>query len=98
MLYAVITTLEWPDAQQFVRLRNQKHLLSLSDGQSRSGLPPMRLNDSQHAVNSQFFEVHSRLRTDQIVTQELAVLQRNGLQVTVLSRQAGDDTTGARPE
>jgi len=87
VLYAAISSLEWPDAQQFVRMRDQKHLLSLSDAQSRSGLPPMRLNDSQHAVSSQFFEVHSRLRTDQIVTQELAVLQRNGMLVTVLSRQ-----------
>ena len=88
VLYAVITNLEFPDAQHFVAMRDQKHLNVLSDGASVSGIANIQLNDTQHAVSTRFFEVHCNLRDDNAVTQEVSLLQRDGLQIRILSRRA----------
>lgn len=49
-------------------------------------------------VKSSFFEVRARLRLDQLVVEERAVLQRSGVDVTVLQRERGipDPTAMAR--
>ena len=87
VIFAVINTMEWGSAQQFVLIRNQKHLDSLADAQSRGGLAGAKLDDTQHSVNTRFFEVRAVLRTELGSTQEVSVLQRDGTVVQILSRQ-----------
>jgi general secretion pathway protein K len=88
VIYAVVTNFEFPNAQQFVTLRNQKHLNALSDGEAQSPVAGVKFNDSQHSVGSRFFEVHCNLRSDEAMTQEISVLQRDGLQIRILSRRS----------
>lgn len=87
VLYAAVRNFEFPDAQRFVRLRNQKHLNSLAEATSISGVTGLQFNDSQHALGSRFFEVHCNLRSDEMMTQEISVLQRDGPQIQILSRR-----------
>lgn len=88
VLYAVVNDFEFPTAQHFVAQRDQKHLNSLTDAEALSGMANVKFNDSQHAVSTRFFEVHCNLRSDQAVTQEISVLQRDGLVIRILSRHA----------
>ena len=88
VLYAVITPFEFPAAQQLVNQRNQQHFNTLVDAQTQSGVASGTFNDSQHSVNTRFFEVHCNLRSDDAITQEVSVLQRDGMQIRILSRRA----------
>jgi general secretion pathway protein K len=46
-----------------------------------------RLLDEQlHSVRSRYFEVHGRMRIDNVVQQELALVRREGSQVRMLWR------------
>ena len=97
VLYAAISELEFPAAQRFVTLRDQKHLNALAEVKSLGAVADPQLNDAQHAVSTHYFEVHCMLRTEELLTQEVSVLQREGLKVQVLSRRAAPYQTQKNP-
>jgi len=55
------------------------------------------LNDQQHSVTSQYFEVQGRLRIDQTVVEERSVVQREGLTVKTLWRDRGTQAAPTAP-
>jgi general secretion pathway protein K len=93
--------LSMADAQRAVTLRDRQHFVSLEDANSRMGGAKPLFDGAEHDISTQFFEVTGQLRLEQTVVQERSVLQRNGLQVTIISRERGvvispPPATGAR--
>ena len=89
VLSACIASLEMAQAQRLVNTRQANHFKSLADVTAQLGQTAVPLNDTQHSVNSHFFEVQGRLRLDQTVVEEHSVVQRNGLDVKTLWRDRG---------
>jgi len=92
VLFACIDALDMAQAQRLVNARQISHFRSLSDASKVIGGAGVQLNESRHSVNSRFFEVSGRLRQDQATVDERSVVQREGLNVTVLWREQGAQT------
>jgi len=97
VLYASIATLDLAQAQRLAGLRRISHFRSLADVGKAVGEVAGQLNEAQHSVSSRFFEVSGRLRQDQTVVEEHSVVQRNGMNVTVLWRELGAPPAPAPP-
>ena len=89
VIYASIPGLDLADAQKLVTARASSHFRTLAEASLKIGKPGAQFKEGQHSVSSRFFEVRSRLRLDQSVVQERAVLQRDGLTVRTLWRDRG---------
>ncbi len=87
VLYASIAPLDMAHAQRLVGERERAHFRTLADAARLIAAKDEALNDSQHAIASRYFEVRARLRLEQTVVEERAVLQRDGLEVKTLSRE-----------
>jgi len=86
VLEAVVPGLDASSARQLVARRSQKPWASLQEAADAMG-PAGRLLDShQHAVGSRFFEILGRLRIDQQVQDDLALVERDGQQVRMVWR------------
>ncbi len=86
VLSASIAGLDLASARQLVQQRQRGHWSSLNAAQQALG-PSGRLLDEQlHSVRSRYFEVHGRMRIDNVVQQELALVRREGSQVRMLWR------------
>ena len=85
VLYASIAGLGLNDAQRLVDTRRRQHWNTLSDFQKHLG----RTSDlsSSHSVNTRFFEVMGQLRMPQTRLQERSVVQRDGQDLKVVSRE-----------
>jgi len=94
VLYACIPGLDMAQAQRLASSRQNAHFRSLAEAGKLVPEIAGELNDQQHSVNSQFFEVLGRLRMDQTVVEERSVVQREGLNVKTLWRERG--TRGAQ--
>ena len=92
VLSACIPSLEMGQAQRLVNTRQANHFKTLADVTAQLGQTAVPLNESQHSVNSRFFEVQGRLRLDQAVVEEHSVVQRDGLEVKTLWRDRGAST------
>ena len=97
VLYASIATLDLAQAQRLAGLRQISHFRSLADVSKAVGEVAGQLNEAQHSVSSRFFEVRGRLRQDQTLVEERSVVQRNGMNVTVLWRELGAPPAPAPP-
>ena len=102
VIYASTPGLDLADAQKLVTARASSHFRTLADANLKIGTPGAQFKEGQHSVSSRFFEVRSRLRLDQSVVQERAVLERDGLTVRTLWRDRGvsadrPGTPAARP-
>ncbi len=86
VMRASIAGLDSVDAQRLVQLREQAHFKAL--GQLIQAMPSVgsRVEDSRHAVASQYFEIMGRLRLDRSVVQEKSLVMREGSDVRVLWR------------
>ena len=84
------------DAQRLVVQRGASQLRGLSDALQVLG-PAARLPEAAAGMSSRFFEVRGRLRIDQSITEERSLVQRDGLNVRVLSRQRGSPPAPATP-
>jgi hypothetical protein len=82
----VIAGLDLASARQMVQQRQRGHWSSLNAAQQALAPSAGLLDDRQHSVRSQYFEVHGRMRIDQVVQQELALVRREGGQVRMLWR------------
>jgi general secretion pathway protein K len=87
VLLASVNGLELAQARQLVQSRATKPIDTLQDAEQRIGNPAVHLDVALHAVSTRFFSITGQLRVGQTTVQERSVVQRDGLQVKVLSRQ-----------
>lgn len=96
-LQASVGGLDLAGARRLVELREQAAFRNLAEVRTRLALPQLVLEETRHAVATRFFEVYGSLRLGSLVVHERSVLQRDGLDVRVLSRERGvrrDTVTG----
>ena len=86
VLSAVVPGLDLASARQAVSQRQRGHWASLNAAQKALGPSGLLLNDKQHSVQSRYFEVQGRMRIDNVVQQETALVRRDGSQVRMLWR------------
>jgi general secretion pathway protein K len=86
VLSAVLPGLDLASARQAVTQRQRGHWASLNAAQEALGASGRLLNDKQHSVQSRYFEVQGRMRIDNVVQQETALVRRDGSQVRMLWR------------
>lgn len=95
VLYAVGENLSLADAKRLVAERERQHFRAIGDP---AKLVPTATFDALAAsVDSNYFEVHGRLRLDDVVIAERSVLHRNGTNVRVLQRERGGFEATAVP-
>lgn len=86
VLLASVPGLDMAKARQLVQQRATKPLDNLNDAEQRLDNPQLHLDAALHSISSRFFSVTGQLRMGSSTLQERSVLQRDGLNVTVLSR------------
>jgi general secretion pathway protein K len=85
VLAAVVAGLDVGSAERLVQARQRQPFDTLAV--ARSHLPPdTNLKDSQIGVSSNFFEISGRLRLDERVLEERALVERRGREVIPLLR------------
>lgn len=86
VLSASVPQLDMARAQQLVNARQLTHFKALEDANKLLGNSSNMLTDTQHSVNSYFFQVQGRQRQEQSVVEDRSVVQRDGLEVKTLWR------------
>ncbi len=89
VIYACVEAFSLADAHHLVDERNTRHLNAPGDAARLSGNAEAKFNDAQHSAKSNFFEVRGQLRLGQTTVQQQSVVQRNDMDVNILSRQRG---------
>jgi general secretion pathway protein K len=91
VIYASVPGLSMADAQRLVTERERSHFRTVADAKRAIGASDSLFAEGQVGVGvaSRFFEIRSRLRLDELVVEERAAVQRDGLDVRVLRRQRG---------
>jgi general secretion pathway protein K len=86
VLMASLPGLDLASARQLVAQRERSPWRTL--GEARQALGPLAkaIDNTRHSVQSNYFEVHGRMRIDQVVQQEHALVKREGQQVRMLWR------------
>ena len=87
VMYASVPSMDLAQAQQLASARQVTHFRTLADASKILGEGAGQLNETQHSVNSRFFEVRGRLRLDQTIVEESSVVQRDGIVVKTLWRE-----------
>lgn len=86
VLQAVVPGLDAAGARQGVQRRNAKPWMTLQEAAEALGTAGRTLDERQHSVRSRFFEIHGRMRIDQTVQQERALVEREGMQTRMIWR------------
>lgn len=97
VLQAVLPGLDAGSARQAVQRRNAQPWRTLQEAGQALGSTGRQLNERQHSVNSRFFEIHGRLRIEQTLQQEWALVERDGTQTRMLWRQRAQAPSGHVP-
>ncbi|WP_228768182.1 type II secretion system protein GspK [Limnohabitans sp. DM1] len=97
VLMASLPGLDLGAARQLVAQRDKAPWTSLEAVRKTLGAASALVNDQQHSVNSRYFEVRGRLRIDNVVQQDLALVRRDGNQVRMLWRVRSPQLTPAPP-
>lgn len=98
VLEAMVPGLDAGGARQWVRQRERGHWATLDAARLALGPSGQGIDAKVHSVSSQFFEVRGRMRIDQVMQEELAMVQRDTGQVRMLwrvrssTRHAADET------
>ena len=87
VLRASLGELDAQGAQQFIAWRSRTPASNLEDARQALGPIGRRIEEKRHAVRSSYFEVTGRLRIDDKVQQERALLKRENGQVRMLWRK-----------
>lgn len=90
VLYACIPALDMAGAQRLLSARQNAHFRTLADAAALLGQGVGPLTETQHSVNTHFFEILGRLRLEQSVVEERSVVQREQLHVNTLWRERGN--------
>jgi len=86
VLSACVPGLDLVSARQAVAQRQRGHWASLDAARQALGAAGRQLDDRQHSIQSRFFEVHGRMRMDNVVQQERSLVRRDGQQVSMVWR------------
>lgn len=86
VLEVVVPGLDASSARQWILKRNARPWMSLQEAAEALGPAGRLLDDRQHAVRSRYFEIHGRLRIDQTLYQESALVDREGGQTRMVWR------------
>ena len=86
VLSASLPGLDLASARQAVDQRQRAHWPSLDAAREALGAAGRQLDEKQHSVQSRYFEVQGRMRIDNVVQQERALVLREGNQVRMLWR------------
>lgn len=86
VLLASVEGLELAQARQIAQSRAVTPIATLMDALLVASRPDVKFDAALHGVASRFFSVTGQLRVGQRTLQERSVLQRDGLEVKVLSR------------
>ncbi len=86
VLMACVPGLDLASARQLVALRERAHWTSLDAARKVFGPASGSVDDKRHGVRSNYFEITGRMRIDQVVQQERALVKREGKQVRMLWR------------
>jgi len=86
VLSAVLPGLDLASARQAVSQRQRGHWTSLNAAQEALGPSARLLDEKQHSVQSRYFEVQGRMRINNVVQQETALVRRESGQVRMLWR------------
>ena len=87
VLRASLGELDAQGAQQFIAWRSRTPAGNLEDARQALGTAGRRIQEKHHAIRSSYFEVTGRLRIDDKVQQERALLKRENGQVQMLWRK-----------
>ncbi len=96
VLEAMVPGLDEAGARQWVSQRERGHWASLDAARQALGPAGRGIDDKLHSVSSAYFEVRGRMRIDQVVQEELALVQRDGGQVRMLWRVRSASRSNAR--
>jgi len=86
VLQAVVPGLDAASARQGVQRRNAKPWMTLQEAAEALGMAGRTLDERQHSVRSRYFEIHGRMRLEQTVQQERALVEREGSQTRMVWR------------
>ncbi|MFM7026185.1 MAG: type II secretion system minor pseudopilin GspK [Limnohabitans sp.] len=81
VLAAAIPGLDLGAARQLVARRDRKPWGSLQEAAEALGPLGRQIDQNLHSVSSRFFEIRGRIRIDNVVQEELALVERDGQQV-----------------
>lgn len=87
VLLASVEGMELAQARQMAQARATTPIATLMDALLVVSSPDVKFDAALHSVASRFFSVTGQLRLGQSTLQERSVLQRDGLDVKILSRQ-----------
>jgi general secretion pathway protein K len=87
VLFATLSGIDMAGARRLVQLRKGAPFRSLAEVRQKVDSSTVRLELSQHSVDSQFFEVRGRLRLERGTVQERSIVWRDGLVVRTLWRE-----------
>jgi general secretion pathway protein K len=87
VIYASVDGLSMADAQRVVAQRERSPFRTILEAQK--AVRPDDPTSVKVDVGSRFFEIRSRLRLDQLVVEEHAVVRRDNRDVTIVRRQRG---------
>jgi general secretion pathway protein K len=94
VLYAVGRNISLADAKRLVSERERQHFRDVGDPAKL--LPQVHFDRLTASVATQYFEVHGRLRIDDVVIEERSMLQRTGTIVRTIQRERGPAPTMPR--
>lgn len=97
VLSASLSGFDMASARQAVALRERAPWTSLNAAREALGPAGLQLNEKQHSVQSRYFEVLGRMRIDNVVQQERALVRRDGSQVRMLWRIKSPQPSQAAP-
>jgi general secretion pathway protein K len=86
VLMACVPGLDLASASQLVALRERTHWTSLDAARQVFGAAARSLDSKRHSIGSNYFEITGRMRINQVVQQEHALVKREGNQVRMLWR------------
>jgi general secretion pathway protein K len=86
VLMASVSGLDLASARQLVALRARAPWTSLDAARKAFGSAARSIDDRRHGVQSHYFELNGRMRIDQVVQQEQALVRRENKQVRMLWR------------
>jgi len=87
VLYASVPGLELGQANQWAQERANKPFDNLEDVRQRMGKAADNVNETQHTVNTRFFEVLGQIRLGQTYQLQKSLVQRDGSDVKTLWRE-----------
>ena len=96
VLAAVIKGLDLASADRLIEARKRKPFATLQEAQAQLGsLPPLEVNTVN--VTTSYFEVRGRLRLEARVMEQVSLVERKGLDVSVLQTRRVAHNEGENP-